>query len=86
MQRTLSIIKPDATERNLIGAIVKMIEEAGLRGTRLGGMAFSPVHANFLVNEGGGTFEQAMELIELAREKVRARSGHELELEVRLWP
>ena len=31
MQRTLSIIKPDATERNLIGAIVKMIEEAGLR-------------------------------------------------------
>ena len=64
----------------------RLIEEAGLRGTRLGGMAFSPVHANFLVNEGGGTFEQAMELIELAREKVRARSGHELELEVRLWP
>ena len=31
MQRTLSIIKPDATARNLIGAIVKMIEEAGLR-------------------------------------------------------
>ena len=31
MQRTLSIIKPDATERNLIGAIFKMIEGAGLR-------------------------------------------------------
>lgn len=31
MQRTLSIIKPDATERNLIGAIFKMIEESGLR-------------------------------------------------------
>ena len=31
MQRTLSIIKPDATERNLVGAILKMIEEAGLR-------------------------------------------------------
>ena len=31
MQRTLSIIKPDATERNLIGAIAKMIEESGLR-------------------------------------------------------
>ena len=31
MQRTLSIIKPDATQRNLIGAIFKMIEGAGLR-------------------------------------------------------
>lgn len=31
MERTLSIIKPDATKRNLIGAINKMIEEAGLK-------------------------------------------------------
>jgi len=31
MQRTLSIIKPDAVERNLSGAILKMIQEAGLK-------------------------------------------------------
>ncbi len=31
MERTLSIIKPDATARNLTGAILKMIEDAGLR-------------------------------------------------------
>ncbi len=31
MERTLSIIKPDAVERNLIGAIMKMIEDAGLK-------------------------------------------------------
>jgi nucleoside-diphosphate kinase len=31
VERTLSIIKPDATERNLTGAINKMIEDAGLR-------------------------------------------------------
>lgn len=31
MERTLSIIKPDATKRNLIGAINKMIEDAGLK-------------------------------------------------------
>ena len=31
MERTLSIIKPDATERNLSGAILKMIQEAGLK-------------------------------------------------------
>ena len=31
IQRTFSIIKPDATERNLTGGVNKMIEEAGLR-------------------------------------------------------
>ncbi|MDR1241361.1 MAG: nucleoside-diphosphate kinase [Deltaproteobacteria bacterium] len=31
LERTLSIIKPDAVQRNLIGAILKMIEEGGLR-------------------------------------------------------
>ena len=64
----------------------RLLDEAGLRGMRLGGMAFSSVHANFLVNEGEGSFEQAVELIDLAREKVRARTGHELELEVQIWP
>ena len=64
----------------------RLLEEAGFRGKKLGGMTFSSVHANFLVNEGSGTFEQAMELIETAREAVRGRSGHKLELEVRLWP
>ena len=29
--RTFSIIKPDATRRNLTGAITKMLEESGLR-------------------------------------------------------
>ena len=63
----------------------RLIDEAGLKGASVGGMSFSQVHANFMLNDGGGTFEQAMELIELAREKVRASSGHELELEVQLW-
>ncbi|GAB6176298.1 nucleoside-diphosphate kinase [Desulfobaculum senezii] len=31
MERTFSIIKPDAVERNLIGSILKMIEESGLK-------------------------------------------------------
>lgn len=31
LQRTFSIIKPDATRRNLTGAVTKMLEEAGLR-------------------------------------------------------
>lgn len=63
----------------------RLIEEAGLKGHNVGGMRFSPLHANFLVNEGGGSFPEAMELMDLAREKVRACSGYELEKEVKIW-
>jgi len=64
----------------------KLLDEAGFRGRRLGNMAFSDLHANFLVNLGGGCAAEAFELIETAREAVRRRSGHELELEVRVAP
>lgn len=63
----------------------RLIDQAGLKGKSVGGMSFSEIHANFLVNNGHGSFAQAMELIETAREKVQALSGHFLELEVRLW-
>jgi UDP-N-acetylmuramate dehydrogenase len=63
----------------------KLLDEAGLKGLAVGDMYFSTLHANFLINAGHGTFAQAMELIELARERVRAHSGHELELEVQVW-
>lgn len=64
----------------------KLLDAAGCRGRRLGNLAFSEIHANFLVNLGGGTGAEAFELIETAREAVRRRSGHELELEVRVAP
>ena len=63
-----------------------LLEQAGLKGMSRGGMRFSGVHANFLVNEGTGNSEQAMYLIELARERVYRESGHLLETEVRIWP
>lgn len=62
-----------------------LMDQAGLKGYRLGGLAFSDLHANFMVNTGGGTSAQALALIDLARERVKANSGHELELEVKLW-
>ncbi|MDL2266495.1 UDP-N-acetylmuramate dehydrogenase [Desulfovibrio sp. OttesenSCG-928-G15] len=64
----------------------KLLDEAGLKGKTLGGMRFSPMHANFLVNEGGGTYAAAFDMLELARETILSRFGHRLELEVRLWP
>lgn len=60
----------------------KLLEEAGLKGYRLGNMAFCKTHANFLVNLGNGTFEDAITLIELAKKEVLEKSGIALELEI----
>ncbi|MEW6635293.1 MAG: UDP-N-acetylmuramate dehydrogenase, partial [Actinomycetota bacterium] len=62
----------------------RVIEAAGLKGTRVGNVEVSPVHANYFVNLGGGTAEDAIKLIELVRETVRERLGVELEPEVRV--
>ena len=62
----------------------RVIEAAGLKGTRVGQIEVSPVHANYLVNLGGGTAEEAIDLIDLVRQKVHERLGVELEPEVRV--
>ena len=60
----------------------KLMDEAGLKGCRIGNMAFSERHANFLVNLGGGTYSEAIELITFAKEKVFLKSGIKLENEI----
>ncbi|BAF70767.1 UDP-N-acetylmuramate dehydrogenase [Nitratiruptor sp. SB155-2] len=60
----------------------RLIEAVGLKGKRIGDMAFSPVHANFLINYGKGTFTEAVELITIAKEKVLQKYGIVLEEEV----
>jgi UDP-N-acetylmuramate dehydrogenase len=62
----------------------RLLESAGLKGARLGGAAFSTEHANFIVNLGGARAEEVRALIELARNRVKERSGISLEPEVRL--
>ena len=62
----------------------RVIEAAGLKGTRVGQIEVSPVHANYLVNLGGGTAEEALDLIALVRQRVLERLGIELEAEVRV--
>jgi UDP-N-acetylmuramate dehydrogenase len=62
----------------------RVIEVAGLKGTRVGNVEVSPIHANYLVNLGGGTAEDALKLIELVRATVLERLGIELEAEVRV--
>ncbi len=60
----------------------RLIEAVGLKGVRRGAMAFSEIHANFLVNFGGGTFEDATSLIVLAQERVQEKFGICLEREI----
>ena len=60
----------------------RLIEAVGLKGYQKGGACFSEVHANFLVNEGGASFEDAIFLIELAKRKVYEEFGIRLENEV----
>ena len=62
----------------------RLIEAVGLKGKRVGGMSFSEVHANFLVNLGGGVYEDAIALIELAKNRVKERFGIELQEEIKI--
>lgn len=59
-----------------------LIETVGLKGLRRGNMAFSEVHANFLVNYGGGTYEDAMSLIYEAQQKIQETFGIILQCEI----
>jgi len=63
----------------------KLIDELGLKGTRIGGAVISPRHANFVVNEGGAKAADVIGLLDLVRDRVRKEAGVELELEVKVW-
>jgi len=60
----------------------KLIEELGLKGVNIGGARVSDVHANFIVNEGGATANDVLQLIAMIRERARNERGIELEPEV----
>ena len=62
----------------------RLIEAAGLKGTKVGGAQISPVHANFFVNTGNATAADVKSLIDLAQERVKGCFGVELALEVEL--
>ena len=62
----------------------RLIDAVGLKGYRIGDMAWSEVHANFLVNLGKGNYEDAMALMVLAKEKVLTAFGIELEEEIKI--
>ena len=62
----------------------KLIEAVGLKGFSKGDMAWSNVHANFLVNQGKGRYEDAKYLLDLAKEKVYAQFDIMLKEEIKI--
>ena len=62
----------------------RLIQAAGLKGTHEGAAVISPLHGNFIVNEGGATAADVARLIERARAEVRRRFNAVLEPEVEM--
>ncbi len=62
----------------------KVIEQAGLKGKRIGNAQISEKHANFIVNLGGAKASEILQLIELAQRTIYQNAGIMLELEVKL--
>lgn len=62
----------------------RLIEAVGLKGLRKGDMQWSDVHANFLVNVGNGTFEDAKHLIDLAKKKIFEKFSIVLKEEIKI--
>ena len=60
----------------------KLIEELGMKDTAVGGARISPVHGNFIVNQGGARAVDVLALMEKVRARARSDRGIELEPEV----
>jgi len=60
----------------------QLIDEAGLKGLSVGGAQVSAVHANFIVNTGGATAREILDLIATVKRRVEAVHGIDLELEI----
>jgi UDP-N-acetylmuramate dehydrogenase len=62
-----------------------LIEQAGLKGAQVGQAEVSQQHANFIIANEGATSRDVLALIDLVRDKVSARLGVDLELEIEIW-
>lgn len=61
----------------------RLVDGAGLKGYRVGGVHVSEKHANFLVNTDGGTARDVLDLVHHIQRTVKEHSGYELEMEIR---
>jgi UDP-N-acetylmuramate dehydrogenase len=63
----------------------KLVDELGFKGSSVGGAMVSPVHANFIVNEGGALAADVLGLVARIRRAAQEQRGVTLEMEVQTW-
>ena len=74
-----------AFKRPAGGYAAALVEQAGLKGFRVGNAGISEKHAGFAVNLGGATANDVKKLLETVSDRVFAQSGIRLEPEIRIW-
>lgn len=74
-----------AFKRPVGGYAAALIDQAGLKGYRVGGAAVSEKHAGFVVNLGGATADDVKAVLKDVSDKVFADTGIRLEPEIRIW-
>lgn len=72
--------RPEGTYAGLV------IEQSGLKGFSVGGAQVSEKHANFVINKGGATAQNIIDLIAEVKTRVKAHTGYDLECEVKIIP
>ena len=72
-------------KRPVGGYAAALIQDAGLKGFRVGDAAVSEKHSGFVVNLGRATSADVLALIAQVQKRVRENSGIDLEPEVRIW-
>lgn len=79
------IFKNPDPERSEGRSAGKLIDDCGLKGLTHGAAIVSPLHGNFIVNQGGARASDVLALIAELRARVADQTGVELELEVQRW-
>lgn len=78
-----SVFLADQAVYDSLGAPGKIIEDAGLKGLRIGGAQVSPMHANFIVNIGHARSEDILNLVFEIIETVRKKFNYSMKCEVK---
>ena len=56
-------------------SVWKLLDEVGMRGYKIGGAMFSEKHCNFIINTGGATANDIIQLIQTAKQRVKDKFG-----------
>jgi UDP-N-acetylmuramate dehydrogenase len=62
-----------------------LIDQAGLKGEKVGGAEVSQRHANFIIAHDGATARDVLKLMDVVRSRVAEKMGVELETELEIW-